>query len=104
MGTTDKADDTPKKGHVHKHKFPFFSCAFSLDNALLSGNKSDGWDNNLDDVQEKIAAENGLERDAASNLEDPVKEVQEFDPNFLYTWQCNNKIVNGTIGNDKIGK
>ncbi len=40
-GTTDKANDTPKKGNLHKRKFPDFSCAFSQDNALLSGNESE---------------------------------------------------------------
>ena len=35
--------------------------------------------NELVDFQEKIAAANGLEHDDASNLEDHVKEVQEFE-------------------------
>jgi hypothetical protein len=46
-GATDKANDTPKKGNLRKRKFPDFSCAFSQDNALLSGNESDRWDNKL---------------------------------------------------------
>ena len=49
-GATDKANDTPKKGNLRKRKFPDFSCAFSQDNALLSGDKSDRWDNELPSI------------------------------------------------------
>ena len=34
----NKADGTPQKGNVCKRKLPDFSCAFSQDNTLLSGN------------------------------------------------------------------
>jgi hypothetical protein len=78
-GTDNKADDTPKKRNVPKRKFPDFSCAFSQDNPLLLGNESDRWDNELDNIQERIAAANNLEHNDASILEDPVKEVQEFE-------------------------
>jgi len=73
------ADDTPQKGNITKRKFPDFSRAFSRDYALLSGNESDGWDVELDYIQEQIAAANDAERDDASNMEDPVVEVQEFE-------------------------
>jgi hypothetical protein len=78
-GAANEVDDTPKKGNVPKRKYPDFSCAFSQDNALLSGDESDGWDNELDNIQEKIAAENDLECDDSSKMEDPVEEVQEFE-------------------------
>ena len=78
-GAPNEADDTPKKGNAVKRKFPDFSCAFSQDNALLSGDESDGWDNELDDIEEQIAAANNLERDDAFNMDDPVIEVQEFE-------------------------
>ena len=78
-GTTINADDTPQKGNVTKRKFPDFSRAFSHDNALLSGDESDGWDVELDNIQEQIAAANDAEREDASNMEDPVAEVQEFE-------------------------
>ena len=78
-GAANNADDTPQKGNVTKHKFPDFSCAFSHDNALLSGDESDGWDVELDNIQEQIAAANDAEREDASNMEDPVTEVQEFE-------------------------
>ena len=78
-GAPNEADDTPKKGNAVKRKFPDFSRAFSQDNALLSGDESDGWDNELDDVEQQIAAANNLERDDAFNMDDPVDEVQEFE-------------------------
>ena len=43
-GAPDEVDDTPKKGNVLKRKFCDFSCAFSQDNSLLSGDESDRWD------------------------------------------------------------
>jgi len=43
------------------------------------GNESGGWDVELDNIQEQIAAANDAERDDASNMEDPVVEVQEFE-------------------------
>ena len=73
------ADDTPQKGNVTKRKFPDFSRAFSQGNALLSGDESDIWDVKLDNIQEQIAAANDAERDDASNMEDPVAEMQEFE-------------------------
>jgi hypothetical protein len=78
-GIPQNDNDTPQKGNVTKRKFPDFSRAFSQDNALLSGNESDGWDFELDYIQEKIAAANDAEREDASNMEDPVAEVQEFE-------------------------
>jgi len=78
-GAANNADDTPQKINVTKHKFPDFSRAFSQDNALLSGDESDGWEAKLDYIQEQIAAANGADCDDASNLEDPVMEVQEFE-------------------------
>jgi hypothetical protein len=78
-GTANNADDTPQKGNVTKCKFPDFSRAFSHDNALLSGDESDGWDVELDNIQEQIAAANNAEHEDASNMEDPVEEVQEFE-------------------------
>ena len=73
------ADDTPQKGNVTKRKFPDFSRAVSRDNALLSGDESDGWDVELENIQEQIAAANDAEHDDASNMDDPVMEVQEFE-------------------------
>ena len=78
-GAANEADDTPKKGNAAKRKFPDFSRAFSQDNELLSGDESDGWENELANMQEQIAAANDFERDDASNMEDPVDEVQEFE-------------------------
>ena len=78
-GIPQNDNDTPQKGNVTKRKFPDFSRAFSQDNALLSGDESDGWDFELDYIQEKIAAANDAEREDASNMEDPVAEVQEFE-------------------------
>jgi hypothetical protein len=77
--SSSAADDTPQKRNVTKRKFPDFSRACSRDNALLSGDESDGWDVELENIQEQIAAFNDAERDAASNMDDPVAEVQEFE-------------------------
>jgi hypothetical protein len=78
-GAANNADDTPQKGNVTKHKFPDFSCAFSQDNALLSGDESDGWDVKLDNIQEQIAAANNADHYDASNMDNPVVDVQEFE-------------------------
>jgi hypothetical protein len=78
-GAANNADDTPQKGNVTQRKFPDCSCAFSQDNALLLGNESDRWVVELDNMQEQIAAANNADRDDASNMEDPVVEVQEFE-------------------------
>jgi len=45
---------------------------------MISGDESDGWDVEMDNIQEQIAAANDAERDYASDTEDPVTEVQEF--------------------------
>jgi len=63
-GTANNADDTPQKGNITKCKFPDFSHAFSHDK---------------DNIQEEIATANDAEREDASNMEDPVAEVQEFE-------------------------
>jgi hypothetical protein len=78
-GDPNKADDTPIKGSGPKCKFSDFSRAFSHDNALLSGDKSDGWGDELEDIQQQIAAAKNLERDDAYNMEDSVDKVQEFE-------------------------
>jgi hypothetical protein len=75
----NNADDTPKKQTASKRKFPDFSGALSLDNQLFSGNKSDRWKDEQDNVFGIIAAHNILKQDAAANLDNPIKEVQEFD-------------------------
>ena len=79
MSSSSAANDTPQKRNVTKRKFPDFSRACSRDNALLSGDESDGWDVELENIQEQIAASNDAERDDASNMHDPVAEVQEFE-------------------------
>jgi hypothetical protein len=73
------ADKTPKKGNPAKRKYPDFSRAHSEDNTLLSGDESGEWDDEVDNIEEKIAAENAMELLAACNLEDPVEEVDELD-------------------------
>jgi hypothetical protein len=79
VSSSGAANDTPQKGNVTKRKFPDFSCAFSRDNALLLGNESDGWDVELENIQEQNAAANDAERDDASNMDNPVVEIQEFE-------------------------
>jgi len=73
------ADKTPKKGNVPKRKYPDFSRAHSEDNILLSGDESGEWDDEVDNITAKIAAENAMELLAALNMEDPVEEVTELD-------------------------
>ncbi len=41
--------------------------------------KSDGWDLEEANITGRIAAANILEHYAASNLKDPIEEVQEFE-------------------------
>ena len=73
------ADKTPKKGNPAKRKYPDFSRAHSEDNTLLSGDESGEWEDEVDNIEEKIAAENAMELLAACNLEDAVEEVDELD-------------------------
>ena len=75
----NNADDTPKKQTASKRKFLDFSCALSIDNQLFSGDESDRWEDEQNNVFGIIAAQNILEQDAAANLNDPVEEVQEFE-------------------------
>jgi hypothetical protein len=42
--TAKEADEMPKKQSKPKCKFLNFSCAFSQDNPLLLGDKSEQWD------------------------------------------------------------
>ncbi len=51
----------------------------SIDNQLFSGDKSDRWEDEQNNVFGIIAAQNILEQDAAANLDNPIKEVQEFE-------------------------
>ena len=75
----NNVDDTPKKQTAFKQKFLDFSCALSIDNQLFSGNKSDRWEDEQNNVFGTIDAQNILEQDAAANLDDSVQEVQEFE-------------------------
>jgi hypothetical protein len=75
----NNADDTPKKQTASKRKFLDFSCALSIDNQLFSGDESDRWEDEQNNVFGIIAAQNILEQDAGANLNDPVEEVQEFE-------------------------
>ncbi len=75
----DDADNTPKKGNVPKQKFPDISRAFSNDHPLLSGNESDAWEVEEENIAAKIAVENEIEQLAACNLSNPVEEVTELD-------------------------
>jgi hypothetical protein len=43
------------------------------------GDESDGWDVELDKIQEQTAAANDADCEDASKMEDPVAEVQEFE-------------------------
>jgi len=69
----------PQKKTASKQKFPDFSCALSIDKQLFSGDKSDRWEDEQDNVFGIIAAQNIFEQDAAANLDNTVKEVQEFE-------------------------
>ena len=69
----------PQKTTASKRKFLDFSCALSIDNQLFSGDESDRWEDEQNNVFGIIAAQNILEQDAAANLNDPVEEVQEFE-------------------------
>ena len=51
----------------------------SIDNQLFSGDESDRWEDEQNNVFGIIAAQNILEQDAGANLNDPVEEVQEFE-------------------------
>ena len=51
----------------------------SIDNQLFSGDESNRWEDEQNNVFGIIAAQNILEQDAAANLDDPVEEVQEFE-------------------------
>jgi hypothetical protein len=75
----DDANNTPKKLNVPKQKLPDFSCAYSGDNPLLSGNESGKWEVEEENVMMKIAEENAIEELATCNLSDPVEEVVEMD-------------------------
>ncbi len=75
----DVANKTPKKGNVPKQKFPDFSRAFSSDNTLLSGNESDKWEAEVENIKGIIAVVNENEQLAASNFSDPVEEMTELD-------------------------
>jgi len=75
--TNDDADgDTPKKRNVLKQKFPDFSQAYSEENPFLSGDESDQWEAEEENIAAQVAMGNALEELAASELSDPVEEVQ----------------------------
>jgi len=69
----------PPKNKLHTNKNYLIFCALSIDNQLFSGDKSDRWEDEQDNVFGIIAAHNILKQDAAANLDDPVEEVQEFE-------------------------
>ncbi len=77
--TAEEADETPKKRSKLKRKFPDFSRAFSRDNLLLSGDESEGWDDEQGNLEALLASQNELEIAAACNSEDPVDEIQEIE-------------------------
>ena len=77
----DDADDTPKKRNVPstKRKFPDFSQAYSEDKPFLSGDESDNWEAEEENIVAEVAQRNMLEELAACSLSDPVEEVTELD-------------------------
>jgi hypothetical protein len=78
--TEDDADrDTPKKRNVPKRKFPDFSKAYSKENPFLSGDESDQWEAEEENIAAQVAMGNALEELAALELSDPVEEVTELD-------------------------
>ena len=82
--TEDDADgDTPKKRNVPKRKFPDFSKAYSKENPFLSGDESDQWEAEEENIAVQAAMGNALEELAALELSGPVEEVTELD----YLWK-----------------
>jgi hypothetical protein len=78
--TEDDADgNTPKKRNVPKQKFPDFSKAYSRENPFLSGDESDQWEAEEENITAQVAMGNALEELAALELSDPVEEVTELD-------------------------
>jgi hypothetical protein len=59
--------------------FPNRNYLIFLDNPLLLGNESDGWNEEAANITSRIAAAINLERYAASDMNDPIKEGQEFE-------------------------
>jgi hypothetical protein len=55
------AGNTPRKCNVPIWKFTGFSCAYSDDHPLLSGNESGEWEVEEENVATKIAEENAIE-------------------------------------------
>ena len=65
--TEDDADgDTPKKRNIMKRKFPDFSQAYSEENPFLSGDESDQWEAEEENIAAQVAMVNALEEIAAS--------------------------------------
>ncbi len=77
--TEDDAGDTPKKRNVLKQKFPDFSKSYSEDNPFLSGDESDQWEAEEENIAAQVADGNALKELAALELSDPVEEVTELD-------------------------
>ena len=78
--TEDDADgDTPKKRNVPKRKFPDFSKAYSEENPFLSGDESDQWEAEEENIVAQVAMGNALKELAALELSDQVEEVTELD-------------------------
>ena len=78
--TEDDADgDTPKKRNVPKRKFPDFSKAYSKENPFLSGDESDQWEAEEENIVAQVAMGNALKELAALELSDQVEEVTELD-------------------------
>ena len=78
--TKDDADgDTPKKRNVPKQKFPDFSKAYNKENPFLSGDESDQWEAEEENITVQVAMGNALEELAALELSNPVEEVTEVD-------------------------
>jgi hypothetical protein len=71
--------DTPKKRNVSKRKFPDFSQAYSEENPFLSGDESDQWEAEEENIAAQVAMGNSLEEQAALELSDPVEELTELD-------------------------
>jgi hypothetical protein len=71
--------DTPKKRNVPKQKFPDFSKAYNKENPFLSGDESDQWEAEEENIVAQVAMGNALEELAALELSDPVEEVTELD-------------------------
>jgi hypothetical protein len=74
-------DPTPKRGSApEKREFPNFSRLMSLDNLDLSGDDSDGLQQEEEAIAGWIAADNAAMLELAHlSLNDLIEELQEFE-------------------------